>query len=518
MKITLPKPNHPIRIFLLIFFISFGGFSFAQKKKEKDKLDPAKIDAYIQNAMDEFGQEGLAVGIVKGNELIYSRGFGKLDAAGKAPVTPQSVFALASLSKAFTVAAIGLLVDEGKLEWSDKVIDHLPWFSMHDPYVTREMTLRDLLSHRVGLNTFDGDLLWYGTSYSAEEVVRRIRFMPPKQEFRSKYGYQNVMYMAAALIIGQKSGMNWFDFVQTRLLNPLGMKSSSTGTSGLLASKELALPHVKGVSMSPQDFDNCPGAVGVNSSVEDLSKWIRFWLQAGIFEEKTILSSAAINLALTPHVNFSSGSNDLATQTHFRAYGMGWGMKDYYGKKIINHSGGLPGYILNLVIVPEENLGIVVLTNGESILPFAVTNYLLDTYLAPEVKDYATEYLGYEKTGMENLENQAKDRRDVRKEGTQPSLSLADYAGDYTDKMYGPARITESEKGLKLELTPSKALFTSEMEHWHHDTFRIKFKDPFLPEGFVTFSFNTNGQVTGFTIDLPNPDFHFTNLKFERDE
>ncbi|MFO7445488.1 MAG: serine hydrolase [Ignavibacteriaceae bacterium] len=494
---------------IVSLFLLFNSILFCQ-------TDYGKLDAYINKAVQDFNIPGLAVGIVKNGQIVFSKGYGLRNTETGDPVTPETIFGLASVSKAFTAACIGILVDEGKINWDDKVTDHLSWFKLHDPYVTRELTVRDLLCHRSGLATFDGDLLWYATDYSREEIVKRISLLPLKNGFREKYGYQNVMYITAGEVIKAVTGKTWDEFVQERIFTPLNMSSSNTSTSEYSSGKNWSFPHIEGKPLRFLDYDNSGPAASINSSVNDLLNWLMMWLNKGKFNDTLILSEAAISVITSPHLVLNSGQGNEIMGTHFRNYGLGWALYDYSGRKIIEHSGGLPGVHTKAAIVPEDSLGIVILSNQINFLINPLLKKILDYHLNDKDVDYAAEALQNFNKYLAETEEKRKKKEESRIKETFPSLLLKEYAGLYEDKMYGKAEVTFSGSELILTLLPTKELFTSKMEHWHYNTFRIKFADPFLPEGLVTFDFNPDGNISGFKIDLPNPDFHFYNLNFKK--
>ncbi|MDX1701436.1 MAG: serine hydrolase, partial [Melioribacteraceae bacterium] len=411
--------------------------------------------------------------------------------------------------------AIGILVDEGKVNWNDRVVDHLPWFKLHDPYITREMRITDLLSHRVGLATFDGDLLWYGTDYSRDEIARRIRELPIKNSFRSKYGYQNIMFIVAGEVIEGITGKSWEEFVQTRIFDPLDMNSSTLTNSSFNDSQNIALPHLEGKVQEFISYDNSGPAASINSCVEDMMKWAKFWLNKGRVDTNQILSEKSYYAITKSYTSLNAGKGESIGGTHFSSAGLGWFLKDYAGRKIISHGGGLPGFLSRITIVPEDSLGIIVLQNDMQRVYRDVERVILDLFLTDKKVDYIARSLERKNYYKSRSEKRKKEREESRIKDTQPSFSLDKYVGIYEDKMYGKAEIGINEGNLQIKLLPTKQLFTSKLSHWHFDTFRIKFIDPFLPEGFVTFHKNSRGDITHFTIDLPNPDFHFYNLKFE---
>ena len=296
------------------------------------------------------------------------------------------------------------------------------------------------------------------------------------------------------------------------LKNP---QSSKPSNDELTQNDELAYPHLNGEKFELYDFNGTKPAASIMSNVSDLSHWTRMLLNSGVFEGDTIISQSILQDCFTPKTNLPVSNNN--NRTHFRAYGLGWQLFDYQGKKVIEHNGGMPGYISKTTIIPEENLGIIVLNNGfEVFVHRALLYQVLEHILQPEEeKDWIKEYKQAKNSYQERKEKQRKQRLKQKVENTSPSLELTKYTGTFRDKMYGDASIEMTENTLQLTLEPANEVFTSKMKHWHYDTFRVDFKDPFLPFGLITFDFNSKGKVEGFKIDLPINDFHFNNLYFE---
>jgi len=486
--------------------------------------DLKKIDAYIADAVARFDQPGLAVGIVKDGKLVWSKGYGRLDLDKPDPVTPNSIFFTASLSKAFTSCAIGLLIDEGKLGWDDPVRTHLPEFSTPNPYVTANMTVRDLLCHRSGWSTFDGDLLWYGTELDQDEILRRHAGEPFTYGFRDKYGYSNLMYIAAARVIERVGGKSWDDFVTERILNPLGMARTTVETAALAGFTDVALPHVrKGQdplapqkSMPYQPLRGADGATGINSCVTDLAKWDAMWMNEGAVDGKPFLKRSTWTTITTEQLSREVRPEQVARGQNYSGVAMGWFTEDRRGNKIINHSGGMPGFILYHAVVPAKDLAVIALGNGESYCVFPVVNKVLDLYLGITNTDPVTDVLARQKANRERDAKRVADRAAARIMGTNPSAAPEALAATYADRIYGEAAVTEAGGSLRLTLLPAKDLLTGALEHWHHDTWKWNLADPFLEPGFITFIFDADHRVTGFRIDLYSPDFHFHKLDFKR--
>lgn len=484
--------------------------------------DFKSLDKYITQAVQKFDQPGLAVGIVQNGQLIWSKGYGKLDLAKKEPVTPNSIFFCASMSKAFTACAIGLLVDDGELDWNDKVVDHMPWFKTNDPYRTEHMLVRDLLSHRAGWITFDGDLLWYGTDLSQREILDRHSKEPFTYEFRNEFGYSNLMYIAAAQLIEAVSGKTWDDFVMERILTPLEMKRTTVNVSDLKGMDDVAMPHVRkgqdpsvpAKSMAYQDLQGADGATGINSCVNDLAKWDAMWANEGKHGDEEFISLRTWTMLTTPHMAFPVSPKAAADGKHFDAAALGWFVEDHKGSKVITHSGGMPGFILNHAVVPEKDLAVICLGNGESYSVFAITEKVLEMYLGDENADPVSEMLPRLEAKDERDAARRKKRVDARVKNTKPAYDLKKYVGTYVDEIYGTATVAVEGGKLVVSLEPAKGLFTGSLEHWHFDTFKWNHADPFLEPGYITFYFDVDHNIAGFKIDQYSPDFHFYKLDF----
>ncbi|MEZ5149503.1 MAG: serine hydrolase [Bacteroidales bacterium] len=481
--------------------------------------DYDSLDIYIKNAADMFGMPGIAIGIVKDDKIVFNHAYGFSNTETKTEVTPETVFAIASCSKAFTTACLSILADQGKINWDDRVIDHYPEFQMYDPYVTSEMRIEDLVCHRSGLQTFDGDLLWYGSDYSREEVVKRIRFRENSYSFRSHFGYQNVMFIAAGEVIKNVTGESWDTFLSKNIFNPLNMNSSTTSITELDFEGNVAWPHVDGEPIQFINYDNVGPAASINTSVNDMLKWIKLLLHKGMLEDSsTVFSSAQYYQMVSPHTLLNAGKAETPGEAHFYGYGLGWFVYDYQGKKVIQHGGGLPGFHSKTVFIPEENVGYVILANQLSGMVEAMYRKILDMHLGAGKKDWAKLYFEGEQKQKDREKKYMIDKEEARVHNTEPSLELKAYTGIYEDKMYGKAEITLTNGDLQVCLLPTKDLFTAQLNHWHYNTFSFSFNDPFLPEGFLTFFPDQDLKPSYFTIELENQDFHFYKLKFEKVE
>jgi len=482
--------------------------------------DLASLDEKITQAQKDWPVPGLAVVIVKDGETVLLKGYGELEMGGGEPVDEHTLFAIASNSKAFTSASLAMLVEEGKLSWDDPVRKHLPYFQLYNPYVSQEMRVRDLLSHRSGLGTFSGDLLWYGTDYTAEEVVRRTRFVPQAGAFRASYGYSNLMFVAAGEVVASASGMPWADFVERRILQPLGMARTVTSVTDLRHMENVATPHKNWSNrVAPiewYNWDVMAAAGGIISSVSDMARWFKLQLGHGEASGQRLFSDASSWEMWTVHTPraVSDGSRVSRPSTHFRGYGLGWGLNDYLGRLIVSHGGGYDGMFSQVVLVPEENLGIAVLSNSMTSVTTAITNSILDAYLGGVEQDWSRSMLVNWRSARGAFEARQNRFMEERVDGTSPSLSLEGYTGTYGGPMYGDATIGLEGGGLVLRLLPNPDL-VADLTHLHHDTFLIEWRNTFawFGTGAATFLLDPYGEVTEVRLDVPNDDLWFHELE-----
>jgi CubicO group peptidase (beta-lactamase class C family) len=460
------------------------------------------LDVYIEKAMREWEVPGLAIAVVRNDSVVFASGYGVRELGKPARVDEQTLFAVASTTKAFTAASLGMLVDAEKLKWDDPATRYLPGFQLDDPYVTRELTIRDLLTHRSGLSR--GDRLWWASPYDRKEVLRRVRHLKPSSSFRSSYGYQNIMFIAAGEVVESASGKNWDDFVRERIFQPLGMTASNTSILALRDAENVATPHAKlegEVRPIPwRNFDNLGSAGSINSNAWEMAQWVRLHLGRGTYKGKTLLSPAVVKEMQTPQtvIRASERTETLYPETHFRAYGLGWFLQDYRGRKVVQHEGVLDGMRAQVGMVPQENLGVVVLTNMGSNLHAALMFRIFDAYLGPPRRDWSADLLAAAKTLRAEGEIEQKKIEEARVTGTKPSLPLEKYVGTYADSLYGEVQV--SEEGGKLVVRAGPA-FTGDLEHWNYDTFRAVWRDPYMGKTFVAFTLGAKGQVEELKLE-----------------
>ncbi len=495
MKFKLSK--HRFFNLILILFIS-SVLAFGQD------APLSGLDDYVNKAIKDWDVPGVAIAIVKDDKVIFVKGYGVREIGKTDAVTPNTIFAIGSSSKAFTTAALSMLVDEGKLKWNDPVSKYLPNFQLFDPYVTREMTVRDLVTHRIGLER--GDRLWYATDYDRNEILQRIRFLKPSSSMRSKFGYQNIMYLAAGQIIPAITGKSWDDFIKERIFTPLGMKSSDTTIRTLKKFSDVAAPHVKiddkVKSVPYRLIDNIGPAGSINSNALDVAQWLRLQINAGKFGDKQLVSAANIKEMHSQQtiIPLEGLYTSIYSEAHFLSYGMGWFLSDYRGRKMVEHGGAIDGMRSAVSMIPEEKLGVVVLGNmNGSILPQMLANRIFDMYLVPgKEKDWSGEVLKVIKTAEAQGKAAAQKVEADHIKNTSPSLSLDKYAGNYTDEMYGDFKITLENGKLKAQYG---SYFNGTLEHWHFDTFLVKWKDEVQGQGFINFKLNSQGKIETVSID-----------------
>lgn len=482
-----------------------------------------EIDSYIQKVQQDWQVPGLAVAIVQGDQILMSKGYGVRDIRGQDPVNSDTLFAIASNSKAFTAAALAILVDEGKLSWDDPVYKYLPKFQMPEAWTSRELTVRDLLCHRSGMDTFSGDLLWYDTNYSAEEIVQRVRYLKPVSSFRSRYGYQNLMYIAAGLVIREVSGKSWAEFVSERILAPLNMQRTTTSISQI--QENFAAPHNRSGgdtlrALPLGDVDNSWGACGLNSSVNDLAKWMQMQLAGGKHNQQQIIAEKQLHEMWQPWMVLQQPFE--ATRQPYRnfsVYGLGYFLMDWNGYKVVHHSGGLDGMISQLAMVPELNLGVVVLTNSESSASAFIRNRVLECFLGiTDRSDRSGEALQkHQEAELKKSQALAKEDSERRLD-TQPTVPLDQLSCRFRSQLYGDVLVELVGDKLVLKMEPAPN-FVADLEHWQFNTFLIRWRDSVkydFPRGFATFTIDAKGKPERLILDQPNNDFWFYELELFR--
>ena len=498
----------------------------------------ADFDAYVESVRKTFDVPGIAVAIVKDGKVVLAKGYGVRDLESGQPVDVETLFAIASNTKAFTVAALSMLVDEGKLKKDDRVIDHLPWFQMSDPYVTRELRIRDLLAHRSGLSLGAGDLLYWPTSsYSNREVAERLRHVPIKGGFRERYAYDNILFGVAQLVIEQVAGISYEQFLQARIFAPLGMNQTRYNSDRLQPGDKVATGYAKAdfkeLQPAPRmTWSNVAGAGGLYSNVDDLSRWVRVQLDGGVIsgegeqakrlfgEQRQREMWSMVTPIPVPKLSVPELA---AAMPNFIGYGEGWTLSDYRGHKLVWHTGGWPGMVSRITLVPEKKLGVIVLTNAEIGAAFhAVTLRALDDQLGTPRTDWLDAYAKALKKSQGDADAEWKKHLAARNAKSKPSLPMAAYAGTYRDPWYGDVSVA-MEQGKPVMRFTRTADLVGDLQHWQHNTFIVRWRQRWLnADAFVNFSLDEDGKPTGATMKAVSPltdfSFDFQDLDLRRVE
>ncbi|MEL6590618.1 MAG: serine hydrolase [Bacteroidota bacterium] len=509
-----------LRLFFLSLFFIYH-VSFAQVS-----VDIEALRDYIEEARIAWNVPGMSVGVVYQGEIAFAEGFGQCEVANKekGKVDENTLFAIASNTKAFIGTALSMLVEEGKLSWQDKVRDHLPYFALYDPYVSENVRVEDLLCHRVGLGTFSGDVIWYKSDYTAEEVVKRIRHVPQAYGFRDGYGYSNLMFITAGELIRAVSGQSWAEYIQAHILTPLQMQRTQTSVSPLAKMENVATPHKpvagKNQAIPYANWDNMGAAGGIISSAADMSQWLLLQLNEGVRRGDTMFREAAQYNMWHPHNSLyvSPGYKARYPHTNFRGYGLGWSLSDYHGHKVVAHGGGYDGMYSRVMMVPDAELGIVILTNSMKGISTYLANYITDQYLGVKnPQDWKALGLASQERGDAFRANRVQQRHDARMTDTKPALKLVSYTGTYHSEMYGNIIIKPQGDGFRMELPHAPSL-NATLSHWHYDTYLIEWDETHAWFDFGTLSFviGNNGIVTGATFDVPNDDIFFEEIELVR--
>jgi len=493
-----------------------------QSARAQAAVDLDAVDDYIAAAVAAWPVPGLAIAIVKDDAVVFAKGYGVREIGGSEAVDEHTLFAIASNSKAFTTAALASLVDKGQLDWDDRVVDYLPYFEVSSPYVTDEMRLVDLVTHRSGFGSFSGDLVWYGTGYSREEVVRRMRFLEPDRRFRADFGYSNVMFLTAGMMLEAVTGRTWDEYLETEFFGPLGMDRTVTSIDSLPNRANVATPHGErdgAVRTFPwYSWDNAAPAASIISSVSDMAKWMRLQLNRGTWDGRTYFSPDQSRTMWSLHtpLRVSAGAEERYGQ-HFNGYGLGWNVLDYHGTFIARHGGAADGMYSRVMLVPEEHLGVVILTNGMTSVQTALTYYILDLYLGREPRDWSAEFLEDHNRGKQRWAERWEQWNAERLTNTTPTLPPEGYAGTYGGDLYGDATVTVEDGRLVLRLLPNPDL-VADLTHWHQDTFLITWRHefPWFDDGWATFEIDQTGAATEVELYVPNEDFWFEELELER--
>ena len=484
---------------------------------------PAGFEQRVEAARTQIGVPGMAVAIVENDQVTFAKGFG-VKALGKPDrVDADTIFPTGSTGKAVTVAALAVLVDQGKIGWDDKVIDHLPGFQMYDPWVTRELTIRDLLVHRSGLGLGEGDLLFVPrTNLTRAESVRRLRYLKPATSFRSGYAYDNVLYMVAGQLIESVSGETWERFVADHVLKPAGMLRSTSDEDARFATVNRAQPHARmnGGLRGAGDQEllderdelgrTAAPAGGLAVSANDMARWLLIQLDGGKLPGGTgrLFSDAAHVEMWRPVVVQPIAERPPAlkpTQPSFSTYALGWDVEEYRGAKVIWHGGAVFGFLTAVVLLPDKNVGFSIQINSEDgEIVRGLMYELLDHYLGLPRTDWVASYRAEKQRKVSEALATLKARSAAKSAGAGPSMPLERYTGTYKDAWYGNIEVTLVDGNLRIDFKSTPRM-GGVLEHWQYDTFVTRFDDKTIEPAYVTFGLDADGKIDRVTMKAASP-------------
>jgi CubicO group peptidase (beta-lactamase class C family) len=489
---------------------------------------PAGFDARVESIRTATETPGISIAIVEDGKVVLAKGYGVRRQGAAAKVDADTLFMIGSTGKAFTVAALATLVDAGKIGWDDKVIDHLPGFQMYDPWVTREMTVRDLLVHRSGLGLGAGDLLLVPRGkLSRAEVVARLRYLKPATSFRSGYAYDNILYIVAGALIEAVSGQGWEEYMRDHVFQPGGFPNATAEMARQLSVPDRAQPHaryggpVRGVGpvrvLDERDRLGQAGAPAglMAASANDMARWLQIQLAGGALPggKGRLFSEAAAKEMWTPvtPMPIEPYPEPVAGITpSYQSYALGWDVRDYHGAKVIWHAGGLFGFTTVVVLIPEKKVGFAIAINSEEIEPrYGLMYELLDHYLGLPKQDWPARFAAFKRNRIAGAEAAVRQQAATPAK-LGPSLPVARYAGRYVDPWYGALAVGSDAKGLTVDFTTTPGM-AGRLEHYQYDSFVARFDDPAIEPAHLTFALDADGKVARVTAKPVSPiaDFSF---------
>lgn len=454
------------------------------------------FDGVVEQVMKEWKVPGIAVAIVKDGKIVYANGYGYRDVKRQLKVTPDTLFAIGSCSKAFTAAALGMLVDEKKLEWDKPVRTYLPELMLHDDYATTHIRPRDLVTHQSGLPRHD--LVWYGSSLMRKDLFARLRYLEPSAPLHAKYQYNNLMFMTAGVLVERLAGQSWEDFVRTRIFTPLGMKNSNFSVTAMQQATDFSLPYgeekgeVKAIPF--RNIDEIGPAGSINSSVNEMTNWLFLQMNNGKAGDKQIIAERSLLETQTPQI--VAGGNLQYDESFYASYAMGWGVYVYRGHHTIQHGGGIDGFTSSVTVLPKDKLGVVVLTNSSSPASGLIARVALDRLLGLSEVPHVQRAKEAEAKGKEAAAKAKADDEAKRKKDTKPTLALSEYVGQFEHPAYQTLTITRDGEQLKGNLHGLP--FT--LRHYHYDVFQDA--DGTLSGLKVAFQMNKAGELDRVAILL----------------
>ncbi len=509
---------------IIILFLVVASFNL-----QAQVITSVQIDSLTELTLKTFDVPGIAVAVVKDGKIIHAKGYGVRSLNTKQKVDENTLFGIASNSKAFTVAALGILVDEGKLKWDDKVTDYIPEFRMYNPYVTEEFTVRDLLTHRSGLGLGAGDLMFWPDSsdFTKKDMIHNLRYLKQASSFRTKFDYDNNLYMVAGEVVARVSGMSWEDFIQKRILDPMNMSSSAPSYKLLKNKSNVIDPHapVDGVvKVIRRDWNEAANSAGgIYSNLTDMCKWIIMQMNNGKYGDGKKLFSEDVHEEMWTPQTIIPVRGETPYNTHFASYGLGWFLSDVHGYKQATHTGGLAGIVTQVTLIPEMQLGIIIFTNQQSGAAFtAITNTIKDSYFGIKNRDWVKlnhdRVVAAEANEKEITAKVWKDIDAQQKNNTKTDINL--FTGTYTDKWFGDVVISASNGKMWFKSKRS-FLLNGEMFPYKGNTFIVKWDDRSMDaDAYVMFDLDNDGKASGMKISAISPltdfSFDFQDLDFKK--
>jgi len=466
------------------------------------------LDAYIAKAVQTWKVPGLSVAIVRNDSVIFAKGYGVLKAGSKTPVDAKTLFEIGSSSKAFTATVVAMMVTDGKMRFDDRLTTYLPDFRMYDPVANEGVTLRDALTHRSGIAR--GELVWLGADISRDEVLHRVRFLKPESPFRSRYSYQNMMFLAAGQAAGKAAGSTWDDLIRQRIFAPLGMTSSVTTSKGLTnpnVTTGHGLDHDTVFIKMSFNGDNIAPAGAILSNAADMAQWLRFQLNDGQVNGKRLVSTMALRETHSPQILTAPGAgggrggqpDTAAPVTHFSSYGMGWFVEDYRGQLVWQHGGNTIGMTAAVGMIPEKKFGVVVLSNmGQAQLPEILRRYIFDRQLGAPMKDLSAETYAQYQTQRHRADSAAAAQATQHPVSALPPLPLTAYAGTYADSLYGDVVVSVNEGQLELQRSEWRA----PLQYWNATNFRWDVVGSPAGPMIIKFEVAPDNSVTGLWFGI----------------
>ena len=500
---------------LIVFLFSLFSIVVSAQSDSIPSFVKDSLDIYVNRALTDWQIPGVAICVVKNGKVIVMKGYGVKETGSNDKVDENTLFMIGSNSKAFTATALAMLDAEKKLSLDDKVQKWLPDFKLYDPWVAKEANIRDLLCHRLGFETFQGDFMFFDSDLTTVEVREKMGKLKPMYGFRSKWGYTNCAFMTAGEIIPKVTGKSWADFVTERIFKPLGMNNSLALSKDIKTASNKSLAHTVVMGELKKipygNIDNLAPAGSISSSANDMSKWVMMQLNNGKLNDKEIIPASAIAQTRTPHSILGNGGH-MFNKAHFGLYGLGWFLEEYAGRKIVAHTGGVNGFVTSVCLVPEEKLGIIVLTNTDANGFYeALRNEIEDAFLGLPYRNYSKVYRSYQWADEEEKAKQYKVIRDSIAMNPKTELALTAFAGEYMHDVYGKMNIKMEEGKLIMRFQHHKGRWGT-LEPLGGNRFFCTYNDPLYGMKKLEFTV-ANKKVKSLTVKVA--DFvEFTPYEF----